>query len=133
MNNVSPALLMYYQQQGNDYSIPVTIPSSQYFATVHCLRILDPQGVLLFEVADPLRRYLKSDPEPIDARPAALTNLINLGVLRETEENTFLLLEAASSSTRRHRCSVDGRAAAEMRLYWKSKFIDGMLRSLLAS
>ncbi|PPQ79767.1 hypothetical protein CVT25_003320 [Psilocybe cyanescens] len=30
----------------------------QYVATIKCLRIVDPPGVLLFKVADPIRRYL---------------------------------------------------------------------------
>lgn len=33
---------------------------SQYVATIKCLRIVDPPGVLLFKVADPIRRYLRS-------------------------------------------------------------------------
>ena len=32
---------------------------SQYVATIKCLRIIDPPGVLLFKVADPIRRYLR--------------------------------------------------------------------------
>jgi anaphase-promoting complex subunit 2 len=31
----------------------------QYVATIKCLRIVDPPGVLLFKVADPIRRYLR--------------------------------------------------------------------------
>ncbi|KAJ7621879.1 hypothetical protein DFH06DRAFT_1340883 [Mycena polygramma] len=34
--------------------------SSQYVPTINCLRIVDPPGVLLFKVADPIRRYLSS-------------------------------------------------------------------------
>lgn len=32
---------------------------TQYVATIKCLRIIDPPGVLLFKVADPIRRYLR--------------------------------------------------------------------------
>jgi anaphase-promoting complex subunit 2 len=31
----------------------------QYVSTIKCLRIIDPPGVLLFKVADPIRRYLR--------------------------------------------------------------------------
>ena len=32
---------------------------SQYVGNIKCLRIIDPPGVLLFKVADPIRRYLR--------------------------------------------------------------------------
>ena len=32
----------------------------QYVSIIKCLRTIDPQGVLLFKVADPIRRYLRS-------------------------------------------------------------------------
>lgn len=35
---------------------------SQYVSTIKCLRIVDPPGVLLFKVADPIRRYLRCAP-----------------------------------------------------------------------
>ncbi|KAJ7814071.1 hypothetical protein B0H13DRAFT_2242786 [Mycena leptocephala] len=38
---------------------------SQYVATIKCLRIVDPPGVLLFKVADPIRRYLRARPDTI--------------------------------------------------------------------
>ncbi|KAF4576914.1 Anaphase-promoting complex subunit 2 [Pleurotus pulmonarius] len=38
---------------------------SQYVATIKCLRIIDPPGVLLFKVADPIRRYLRDRPDTI--------------------------------------------------------------------
>jgi anaphase-promoting complex subunit 2 len=31
----------------------------QYVATIKCLRMIDPPGVLLFKVAEPIRRYLR--------------------------------------------------------------------------
>ncbi|KAF8964931.1 hypothetical protein BDZ97DRAFT_1904250 [Flammula alnicola] len=37
----------------------------QYVATIKCLRIVDPPGVLLFNVADPIRRYLRERPDTI--------------------------------------------------------------------
>ncbi|KAG8718844.1 hypothetical protein FRC08_004268 [Ceratobasidium sp. 394] len=38
---------------------------TQYVSTIRCLRILDPPGVLLFKVADPIRRYLRERPDTI--------------------------------------------------------------------
>lgn len=38
---------------------------TQYVATIKCLRIIDPPGVLLFKVADPIRRYLRQRPDTI--------------------------------------------------------------------
>ena len=38
---------------------------SQYVATIKCLRVIDPPGVLLFKVADPIRRYLRERPDTI--------------------------------------------------------------------
>ncbi|KAF7305903.1 Anaphase-promoting complex subunit 2 [Mycena chlorophos] len=38
---------------------------SQYVATIKCLRIIDPLGVLLYKVADPIRRYLRERPDTI--------------------------------------------------------------------
>ncbi|KAK0499999.1 hypothetical protein EDD18DRAFT_1147982 [Armillaria luteobubalina] len=38
---------------------------SQYVATIKCMRIIDPPGVLLFKVADPIRRYLRERPDTI--------------------------------------------------------------------
>ncbi|SCV70983.1 BQ2448_3745 [Microbotryum intermedium] len=32
---------------------------TQYIASIRCLRLLDPQGVLLSRIADPIRRYLR--------------------------------------------------------------------------
>src|SRR5258708_27491897 len=32
---------------------------SHYVSTMKCLRIIDPPGVLLYRVADPVRRYLR--------------------------------------------------------------------------
>ncbi|KAG8958521.1 hypothetical protein FRC03_009040 [Tulasnella sp. 419] len=38
---------------------------TQYISTIRCLRILDPQGSLLFSVADPIRKYLRARPDTI--------------------------------------------------------------------
>ncbi|KAF8723226.1 hypothetical protein AX14_009377 [Amanita brunnescens Koide BX004] len=38
---------------------------SQYVATIKCLRVVDPPGVLLFKIADPIRRYLRERPDTI--------------------------------------------------------------------
>lgn len=32
---------------------------TQYVSTIRCLRVIDPPGVLLYKVADPIRRYLR--------------------------------------------------------------------------
>ncbi|KDQ20938.1 hypothetical protein BOTBODRAFT_142345 [Botryobasidium botryosum FD-172 SS1] len=37
----------------------------QYINTIRCLRLLDPAGVLLFSVAEPIRRYLRERPDTI--------------------------------------------------------------------
>lgn len=42
-----------------------TLILAQYVATIRCLRIIDPPGVLLFKVADPIRRYLRERPDTI--------------------------------------------------------------------
>ncbi|KAF8627672.1 hypothetical protein AX15_004309 [Amanita polypyramis BW_CC] len=38
---------------------------SQYVATIKCMRVVDPPGVLLFKIADPIRRYLRERPDTI--------------------------------------------------------------------
>ncbi|KAF7331519.1 Anaphase-promoting complex subunit 2 [Mycena kentingensis (nom. inval.)] len=45
---------------------------SQYVATIKCLRIVDPPGVLLYKVADPIRRYLRDRPDTIRSIVASL-------------------------------------------------------------
>ncbi|KAH7105576.1 hypothetical protein BKA62DRAFT_690199 [Auriculariales sp. MPI-PUGE-AT-0066] len=45
---------------------------SQYVATIRCLRIIDPAGVLLHKVADPIRRYLRHRPDTIRTIVAGL-------------------------------------------------------------
>ncbi|KIO06137.1 hypothetical protein M404DRAFT_946866 [Pisolithus tinctorius Marx 270] len=44
----------------------------QYVSTIKCLRIVDPPGVLLFKVADPIRRYLRERPDTIRCIVASL-------------------------------------------------------------
>ncbi|KAI6044752.1 hypothetical protein EDC04DRAFT_2932165 [Pisolithus marmoratus] len=44
----------------------------QYVSTIKCLRIVDPPGVLLFKVADPIRRYLRCRPDTIRCIVASL-------------------------------------------------------------
>ncbi|KAF8133687.1 hypothetical protein EV363DRAFT_1566343 [Boletus edulis] len=43
-----------------------------YVSTIKCLRIVDPPGVLLFKVADPIRRYLRDRPDAIRCIVASL-------------------------------------------------------------
>ncbi|KAF7986975.1 hypothetical protein HWV62_33 [Athelia sp. TMB] len=45
---------------------------TQYVSTIRCLRIIDPPGVLLFKVADPIRRYLRERPDTIRSIVASL-------------------------------------------------------------
>ncbi|KAH7925590.1 hypothetical protein BV22DRAFT_1010971 [Leucogyrophana mollusca] len=45
---------------------------TQYVSTIKCLRIVDPPGVLLFKVADPIRRYLRDRPDTIRCIVASL-------------------------------------------------------------
>ncbi|KZT12088.1 ubiquitin-protein ligase [Laetiporus sulphureus 93-53] len=45
---------------------------TQYVSIIRCLRILDPPGVLLFKVADPIRRYLRERPDTIRCIVASL-------------------------------------------------------------
>ncbi|EUC67379.1 anaphase-promoting complex subunit 2, partial [Rhizoctonia solani AG-3 Rhs1AP] len=58
---------------------------TQYVSTIRCLRILDPPGVLLFKVADPIRRYLRERPDTIRC---IVSNLVGDGsdLLEENEQ-----------------------------------------------
>ncbi|KAJ3549516.1 hypothetical protein NM688_g5170 [Phlebia brevispora] len=44
----------------------------QYVSIIRCLRIVDPPGVLLFKVADPIRRYLRERSDTIRCIVASL-------------------------------------------------------------
>ena len=45
---------------------------SQYISSIRCLRILDPPGVLLHKVADPIRRHLRDRSDTIKCIVATL-------------------------------------------------------------
>ncbi|OSX59891.1 hypothetical protein POSPLADRAFT_1149567 [Postia placenta MAD-698-R-SB12] len=45
---------------------------TQYVSIIRCLRIVDPPGVLLFKVADPIRKYLRERPDTIRCIVASL-------------------------------------------------------------
>ncbi|TDL22152.1 ubiquitin-protein ligase [Rickenella mellea] len=45
---------------------------TQYVLMIRCLRIIDPPGVLLYKVADPVRRYLRERPDTIRSIVASL-------------------------------------------------------------
>lgn len=45
---------------------------TQYISTIRVLRILDPQGVLLHKVADPIRQHLRSRADTIKCIVATL-------------------------------------------------------------
>ncbi len=38
---------------------------TQYISTIRCLRILDPPGVLLHKIAEPIRKHLRDRPDTI--------------------------------------------------------------------
>jgi anaphase-promoting complex subunit 2 len=45
---------------------------TQYISTIRCLRILDPPGVLLHKVAEPIRRHLRERHDTIKCIVSAL-------------------------------------------------------------
>ncbi|CDO77135.1 hypothetical protein BN946_scf184657.g10 [Trametes cinnabarina] len=45
---------------------------TQYVSIIRCLRIIDPPGVLLYKVADPIRKYLRERPDTIRCIVASL-------------------------------------------------------------
>ncbi|EJC98132.1 Cullin [Fomitiporia mediterranea MF3/22] len=45
---------------------------TQYVSMIRCLRVIDPPGVLLHKVADPVRRYLRERPDTIRSIVASL-------------------------------------------------------------
>ncbi|KAI0032569.1 ubiquitin-protein ligase [Vararia minispora EC-137] len=45
---------------------------TQYVSIIRCLRIVDPPGVLLYKVAEPIRRYLRERPDTIRCIVASL-------------------------------------------------------------
>ncbi|KAL7414537.1 hypothetical protein BDY24DRAFT_360993 [Mrakia frigida] len=47
---------------------------TQYVSTIRCLRIVDPPGVLLQKVSEPIRRFLKNRPDTIRCIVASLVN-----------------------------------------------------------
>lgn len=86
---------------------------TQYIATIKCLRILDPPGVLLSRVADPIRRYLRFvlwRPSPVltTEQLTSLSTLLHRSrddtirciVSRLMEEENALAEEFAASDAR---------------------------------
>ncbi|GJJ13406.1 hypothetical protein Clacol_007660 [Clathrus columnatus] len=49
---------------------------TQYVSTIRCLRVIDPPGVLLYKVADPIRRYLRYEPIVASERPDTIRNIV---------------------------------------------------------
>ncbi|TBU44447.1 hypothetical protein BD309DRAFT_958345 [Dichomitus squalens] len=45
---------------------------TQYVSIIRCLRLIDPPGVLLYKVADPIRKYLRERPDTIRCIVASL-------------------------------------------------------------
>ncbi|KAH9922867.1 uncharacterized protein BXZ73DRAFT_91578 [Epithele typhae] len=45
---------------------------TQYVSIIRCLRLIDPPGVLLYKVADPIRKYLRGRPDTIRCIVASL-------------------------------------------------------------
>ncbi|KIJ53213.1 hypothetical protein M422DRAFT_222616 [Sphaerobolus stellatus SS14] len=62
---------------------------SQYVSTIRCLRVIDPPGVLLYKVADPIRRYLRERPDTIRN---IVASLVGEGgdLLDESDQTTAL-------------------------------------------
>lgn len=52
---------------------------TQYISTIRCLRILDPQGVLLHKIADPIRKHLRDRSDTIKCLVATLVEGEDLG------------------------------------------------------
>ncbi|KAI5480345.1 anaphase-promoting complex subunit 2 [Pseudohyphozyma bogoriensis] len=69
---------------------------TSYISTIRCLRILDPQGVLLSRVADPIRKYLRSREDTIRCIVSSLI-----------EEGNELVAELAASDAKVVRDSKD--------------------------
>jgi anaphase-promoting complex subunit 2 len=57
---------------------------TQYISTIRCLRILDPPGVLLHKIAEPIRRHLRDRPDTIRCIVGVLVEGEDLGDENET-------------------------------------------------
>lgn len=63
---------------------------SQYVSIIKCLRLVDPVGVLLFKVADPIRRYLRERPDTIRC---IVTDLVRGAMPGEDDDGEESLIE----------------------------------------
>lgn len=70
---------------------------SQYINTIRCLRIIDPVGVLLHKVAEPIRRHLRDRPDTIRCIVASLVEGEDLQ--DENEPASAAPLAATSDNT----------------------------------
>ncbi|WWD20956.1 hypothetical protein CI109_105434 [Kwoniella shandongensis] len=66
-----------------------------YISTIRCLRILDPPGVLLHKVAEPIRRHLRDRPDTIRCIVAALVE----GEELQDENETAGLIPQSNDET----------------------------------
>ncbi|CAK9787026.1 unnamed protein product [Cutaneotrichosporon oleaginosum] len=67
---------------------------SQYISTIRCLRIIDPVGVLLHKVAEPIRRHLRDRPDTIRC---IVTSLIEGEELQDENDPSSVAPWAASN------------------------------------
>lgn len=66
-----------------------------YISTIRCLRILDPPGVLLHKVAEPIRRHLKERSDTVKCVVAALVE----GEELQDENEAGGLIQASNDDT----------------------------------
>ncbi|ORY29102.1 hypothetical protein BCR39DRAFT_593973 [Naematelia encephala] len=68
----------------------------QYISTIRCLRILDPPGVLLHKVADPIRKHLRDRPDTIRC---IVTTLVEGEELQDENEASGGLISSTNDDT----------------------------------
>ena len=69
---------------------------TQYISTIRCLRILDPQGVLLHKVADPIRKHLRERPDTIKC---IVATLVEGDELQDENEHSVGLIPQSNDDT----------------------------------
>jgi anaphase-promoting complex subunit 2 len=69
---------------------------TQYISTIRCLRILDPVGVLLHKVAEPIRRHLRDRSDTIRCIVATLVEGEDLQDENESAEPLSLANDDAA-------------------------------------
>jgi len=64
---------------------------TQYISTIRCLRILDPAGVLLHKVAEPIRRHLR---DRVDTIRCIVSTLVEGEELQDENEASGLISQS---------------------------------------